>query len=402
MTLPFVVSPYLRPFRDPRGLLVDNGVTSEVHRPDPVEEAVLSAVWDAKGATERLDRVIEEHGADAVCTAVESLTSSQLLFESRQHCDLMFDRILEATRHEVPFVDQVELTNLCPFKCGFCPRGVPGRMKRPTGKMDPALFERLLDQLHPQQGSYRPLELHHLGESLLHPDVDRMVAAASARGLPTELSVNPSLLTAELGRRLLDAGIARLVISLDGMDDETLIAIRGPAAVYSQAERHLDALLEMVAAQSRPATIVIQMIDLHRNRHQREAFLERWGLTGLPTVQAFIKDLDGDDPLLGRPSPTPLSYLCAYPWRSVVVLWDGRVVPCCRDDDAVMVLGDLRRQTLAEIWNGLRVRALRAQHLEGCFPAGHLCAGCPWGRPHFAEQMPARHPTRARLHPLQW
>ena len=42
---------------------------------------------------------------------------------------------------------------------------------------------------------YRPLELHHLGESLLHPQVDEFVARASARGLPTELSVNPSLLT---------------------------------------------------------------------------------------------------------------------------------------------------------------------------------------------------------------
>ena len=42
----------------------------------------------------------------------------------------------------MPFVDQIELTNRCPMRCGFCPRGVPGRMQRPLGFMDVALFER--------------------------------------------------------------------------------------------------------------------------------------------------------------------------------------------------------------------------------------------------------------------
>jgi radical SAM protein with 4Fe4S-binding SPASM domain len=268
--------------------------------------------------------------------------------------------------------------------------------------MERALFERLLTEMHPLQGRYRPLELHHLGESLLHPEVDRFAAAASARGLPTELSVNPALLTPDLSRRLLGAGVRRLVLSLDGMDDETLTAIRGPAALYGKSERHIDALLEVVAGMADPPIVIIQMIDLHRNRHQREAFLERWGKSGLGAVHAVIKDLDGPDPDLGRPTSTQLVFLCTYPWRSVVVLWDGRVVPCCRDDDAHVVLGDLRRESLSWVWRGERAAELRRQHREGRFPRGHLCDGCAFRRERFAEAMPRRHPDRAKQNPYQW
>jgi radical SAM protein with 4Fe4S-binding SPASM domain len=264
------------------------------------------------------------------------------------------------------------------------------------------LFMSLLRQCHPGQKNYRPLELHHLGESLLHPEVGRFVEEAGRMDIPTEMSVNPALLSFDIAKRLVDGGIRRIVISLDGMDDETLTAIRGPAALYSKAEPNLDRLLGYVATIKDPPSIVIQMIDLQRNIHQREAFIQRWGHSGLPTVQAYIKDLDGDDPDLGSPSPHPLSFLCTYPWRSVAVLWDGRVVPCCRDADADITLGDLNTQSLYEIWNGAIAQQLREYHRAAEMPADHLCRSCPWFRSNFVLHKPHRHPDLARRDYLRW
>jgi radical SAM protein with 4Fe4S-binding SPASM domain len=148
--------------------------------------------------------------------------------------------------------------------------------------------------------------------------------------------------------------------------------------------------------------VVIQMIALAQNQHQREAFLQRYGNLGLPTVQAYIKPLDGADPQGGTPAAEPLRYLCSYPFRSVVVLWDGRVVPCCRDDDARYVLGDLNTQTLAAIWNGPAAAQLRQRHREDQFPEGHLCDGCAFRPAAFAAARASRHPDLARPAPLQW
>lgn len=404
MALPFVLSRYLRPFRDDSGQrLYDNGVTGRVERLQPLQEAVVAALWEESTAEAALAALCASHSRQAVQEALLQLYERAMVFADQESCDQLLAHLRDAHRPQVPFIDQIELTNRCPMRCRFCPRGVPGRMQRPTGFMELQLFRSLLAQLHPEQARYRPLELHHLGESLLHPQVVDFVRCASEHGLPTEMSVNPSLLEPALAEALLAAGLRRLVVSLDGTDDQTLVQIRGPAARYGKAERNLEALLQAVAARGDGAPkVVIQMIELAANRHQRAAFLQRYGSLGLPTVQAYLKPLDGPDPDLAQPAGEPLSYLCNYPFRSVVVLWDGRVVPCCRDDDARYVLGDLHEQSLAAIWDGPAAQQLRQRHREQRFGPGHLCTGCAFSPAAFAAAQPSRHPARAAPAPLQW
>jgi len=406
MALPFVLSRYLRPFLKSEGsreCLYDNGILARVESLTPLQAALVEALWHDDSAEDRLAELAQTTSRDELRAALTDLYDRALIFESHAAADALFHRLRAALCPEIPFVDQIELTSHCPMRCGFCPRGIPGRMQRPAGFMDLALYQRLLSQLNPQQHEQRPIELHHLGESLLHPQLARFVALASERGLSTELSVNPSLLTPERMRQLLDAGIARLVLSLDGLRDETLVRIRGPAARYRQAEAHIAALLAEVARRGSAAPqIVVQMIALAANRAEQDAFLARFSQTGLPTVRAYLKPLDGPDPDCSAQAAEPLRYLCSYPFRSVVVLWDGRVVPCCRDDDAHLVLGDLHHQTLAELWSGPAARELRRRHRSSEFPVGHLCHGCAWSPAAFTASHAARHPSRASPAPLQW
>jgi radical SAM protein with 4Fe4S-binding SPASM domain len=85
-----------------------------------------------------------------------------------------------------------------------------------------------------------------------------------------------------------------------------------------------------------------------------------------------------------RPNQAPCSWL----WTSLVVLWDGRVVPCCMDYDAKAVLGNIKAQSLAEIFNAEPMQALRRLHVEGRVNESSLCRGCsaptgldgPWAK----------------------
>ncbi|MBI5535265.1 MAG: SPASM domain-containing protein [Deltaproteobacteria bacterium] len=396
-----VLSPYLRPVVEDGRLALDHAVAGTVHRLSPLQESIVRMLWDPS-AMSGLDALVAREGTDAVADALAGLLGDGVLFPDLEQCEAWIDSKLVQGCPSVPFVDQIELTNTCPMRCQFCPRGVAGRMKRPTGFMDLELYKKLLGQLNPTQSRYRPLELHHLGESLLHPQVVAFVQEASARGIPSEMSVNPSLLTPSLARGLIQGGLQRLVLSLDGMDDETLVGLRGPAARYSLAERNIDALLEQVARAPKPPTVVIQMLDLQRNRRQQPAFLARWAATGLPTVHAYVKDLDGPDPDSAQASGRPTRYLCTYPWRSVVVLWDGRVVPCCRDADGDCVIGDLHQQSLEQLWHDKPVRSLRAALASRTFPQGHPCLHCGWRRDQFAAAMQERHPDHAAPNPLRW
>jgi radical SAM protein with 4Fe4S-binding SPASM domain len=61
-------------------------------------------------------------------------------------------------------------------------------------------------------------------------------------------------------------------------------------------------------------------------------------------------------------------------WLTFTVLWDGRVSLCCADFDGHQILGDLRTQTIAEIWNSPPYRAARRLHLESGGP--DICRSC--------------------------
>ena len=67
-------------------------------------------------------------------------------------------------------------------------------------------------------------------------------------------------------------------------------------------------------------------------------------------------------------------YTCSWPWSTLVLLCDGRVVCGCADPYARRVLGDARQETVAEIWRGRTAAALR----EGVNRGGSaFCGDCP-------------------------
>ncbi len=286
-----------------------------------------------------------------------------------------------------PIIDQLELTNRCPMSCAMCPKG-NGRDDRPLGQMDPGLFREILGQVSGLQKEWKPLALYYEGESLLHPDLDGFVRLASQAGTRPELSVNPGLLSLERYRALEQAGLFRLVLSLDGLDVATLEGVRGRGARAEQALRNVDAILEHRArtGASSPA-LVLQMLRLKANAHQHAEFLARYAKTGLPGVVGCLKPLDANTPAhLFAEGERPRPMLCSAPWKTVVILWDGRVVPCCHDPKAEWVLGDLRKQSLAEVWRSEQAERLRLRLRTGWPSPEGPCGRCAhrpdeWERP---------------------
>jgi radical SAM protein with 4Fe4S-binding SPASM domain len=66
---------------------------------------------------------------------------------------------------------------------------------------------------------------------------------------------------------------------------------------------------------------------------------------------------------------------CVYPWHSVSVTWEGKVVPCCRDVDEAVILGDLRKDPLEKIWNDEPIRQLRREFVSSKI-VNPLCVNC--------------------------
>jgi len=282
----------------------------------------------------------------------------------------------------LPLVHNLELTTICPMNCIMCPNPT---LKRPKQHMSMETFERILPCIDKQFTQF--MYLHHFGESLTHPQLPDFIEKAHSKGILTGLSVNPTLLNRENITRLLNSHLCLLHVSLDGTNQETYQYYRGRNAYYETAVENIRELLaEKKMLGRKNPWIKMSMIDLPRNRPFHAEFRRIWSIDGVDEIEIkSFTSWDGsrEEIVKLRERAESDGRRCAWPWYGVSILNTGEVVPCCYDADGKYILGDLKKQSLKEVWNSDAAFKLRLEHSKGQ-TKNELCKHCDWRDRHQA------------------
>ena len=252
----------------------------------------------------------------------------------------------------------IEPTNTCNLRCTFC--FVTEGMTREGGFMDFDLFKKVMDDCP----ELEHLCMHNWGEPLLHKDIFKMIDYAKSKGVRyVVMNTNGTLLTDKMIHRIVDSKLDIIRFSIDG-SAETFKKIRGV---------DLEKIEESI-------------IKLKKEKEIRRPEL------GMGVVFTVEKDTEGDaedyivywerivdhvrlQPKLIR---SPRTDVCPEPfgkdYGKLVVLWDGRVIPCCVDYNAELTLGNVQNDTISNLWKNEKIDRLREQHLREVFP--DTCADC--------------------------
>jgi len=280
-----------------------------------------------------------------------------------------------------------ELTNNCNLNCPQCSSG-SGRMMRKRGFMDIDLFKRVMNELKPYLYN---LNLYFQGEPMLHPLFFSF--ADHCFNTHSVISTNGHYLSRENCEKLVRSGLNKLIVSLDGIDQETYSKYR----IHGNIEKVIEGLNNMTGAKERHNSslkIEIQLLVNSFNEHQ------------IPQVRQFAKSINASLRLksmqienqeeIGTWLPSggrfrryemregeyvlksTLPDRCARLWFNPVITWDGKVVPCCFDKDAEYVMGDLNLDSFREIWEGPRYRVFRKSILLGRNTI-EMCRNCTSG-----------------------
>ncbi len=290
--------------------------------------------------------------------------------------------------------------------------------------MDFALFESLIAQLHRP----RILRLNYSGESANYPRLADAVELAAATGAHTELVTALSSMPLSTLERIAHSRLSRLSVSIHTLDPAEFREVYG----YSSAEamrdrleafrkwvptgapgpvldfafvamdRNLGRLADIAAAAIdlgvtsisihpllKRDPIPVHFVELDSNSQLTAAFRDRLAATveqarsRHPGIQF---DICNPRPEAGQaltrlpvPFPSPLPRharirTCEQdPWQSAHVLANGDVVACEVHDRAP--LGNLRTQSLADLWHGEAYRQFRVRYRGGELEA---CRTCPW------------------------
>jgi len=219
-----------------------------------------------------------------------------------------------------------------------------------------------------------------------------MIAYAHARKLYTMLSTNAQTLTPALAEQLVGSGLDRIIVSIDGLTQESYAHYR----VGGHLDRALDGMRALADCKKQTGCgpeIVLQCLLLRSNEAEWPLFRERYKALGADRLEMktaqfydykegnpdmpsdlryarYVRNADGSYRL-----KKPLRNRCYRLWSGCVVTTDGTVLPCCFDKDHTYRLGNLNGQPLAEIMHSEAASRFRKAILKN--RAGiPICTNC--------------------------
>lgn len=263
---------------------------------------------------------------------------------------------------------RIENTNYCNANCTICPRE---KQTRPKGYMDFDLFKSIIDQCAAH--GVREVHLQGYGEPLLDEKIfDRIKYVRDAGITKTLMVTNAALLNEENAKKLIASGLANLKISFYGTTKEEYEKIhRG--LNYDEVKANIEKLFELQEPLRQPLPIV--SMKYIGEIWKFPVFVWQWGKHAKVTCARLHNYAGGRD--YNSIKESKAKRVCRFLREWVLqVLWDGRVVPCCYDFNGEIILGDLNKNTIAEIWNGEDFHNFRQLHTEFRFDEIPLCKHC--------------------------
>ncbi len=326
-----------------------------------------------------------------------------------------------------PYWLTVDPTNFCQLKCPFCPTGA-GRGVRDKASLRLEHFRHVMDSLG---ATLIHVDFMNWGEPLLNKDLWAMVAEAKKHGVDTMVSTNFNSFRPQDADALLDSGLDRLVLSIDGMTQETYQKYR-VGGDYARVVENLKALTARRAErrQAKP-TIVWQFLAFKHNEHEADAvraFAKELGCDEVGVTPAYLpfrpgikdewlptradlrmydpenfpdsppwqwsesKPAEGGAAVAEAPqvavevykdSKTAPRKLCNWPWAGIAINPDGSVSPCCSVEEQEYDFGNYFTQSFRKLWNNDKYRKARehvrdyaAHKTESKPQSNHACERC--------------------------
>jgi MoaA/NifB/PqqE/SkfB family radical SAM enzyme len=244
------------------------------------------------------------------------------------------------------------------------------------------------------------------GEPLLRPQVPDLAAHATQLGLRVTMTTNGTLVDKELAKRLVEAGLRGVSVSIDSPDRKLHDRIRGERGAWKKAAQavkyfrryahkgKIDIRLNTVvgrynylslapladfAQEIGADAINLIPVDDHCGEHlaPRKRDIAEYNERIAPPLaeRALALGLiqhESEAYPFGR-TPTDrararhgeyaqgwyASHPCFMPWTHSLIDFNGLVYVCCMTREQIQPLGDLKQSSFSEIWTGARYQAIR-------------------------------------------
>ncbi|MFB6343470.1 radical SAM/SPASM domain-containing protein [Saccharicrinis sp. FJH62] len=281
----------------------------------------------------------------------------------------------------------LETTNSCNLSCPECVTGMNG-LKRATSWMSAGDAAKVIAQT---KAHAIVANLYFQGEPLLNPDLFKIIAETSDAGIYSIISTNAQNLTPEKAEQLVENGLNKIVVSMDGLTQETYAKYR----VRGKLQHVLDGIANLVEARKKYKSVFplieVQFIVFRFNEHEipearkkvYDLGVDRFFLKTaqfydaerakdwMPLESRYARYRSSDNSRIKNSAASG----CKKMWTSMVVCSGGETALCCMDKNASFSPGKIQDGSTDRIWQGHKMRQFRQRVAEGEYLS--ICRNCP-------------------------
>lgn len=287
---------------------------------------------------------------------------------------------------QVPFVIFVDPSDICNFRCKFCPSSDLELLKkvgRPRKTMDFKLFKKIVDDICEFEKPIKVLRLYKDGEPLLNPRFADMVRYAKEKKCAERIdtTTNASLLTPKRNLEIIEAGIDRINISINGLNEEQYLNFSNYKINFKEHVENIRHLYE----NKKNCEIIVKICGDTIPDSDKKKFYDIFGdiADGVFIEHAMscwsefeLKDVKINQKVGIYGQKIKEVMVCPYVFYSFAINSDGLASTCFLDWSRKLIIGDAKKESVKEIWNGKKLFGYQKMFLEKRRKQHPICGKC--------------------------
>lgn len=257
----------------------------------------------------------------------------------------------------------LEPSSACNLRCVMCFQTDKTFTKKPyMGMMEFDLYRTIVDQA--AEGGARAISLTSRGEPMMNKRFVDMLHYASEKKTFIDLKINSNgtWLDEEMCHGILSSDANVLVISIDAHTEQMYkeIRVRGN---FDRVVSNVRRLFEIRSRQYPGSGLEIRISGVKIRDDQNENdFRKFWSEMSDNVVYVHMQARW--DTYNNNPHPEK-NYPCAFLWNRLYIWHDGTCNPCDEDYKSQLRLGNIKEQSLRDIWHSPKMTEFRNRHMSG-------------------------------------
>ncbi len=306
---------------------------------------------------------------------------------------------------KTPFIINIDPSDRCNFQCKFCPTGDRELMKQTAGRnhgpMEFGLYKKIIDDICGFPDKVKVIRLYKDGEPFVNPYFEEMVAYAKNSGCcdRVDTTTNASLLTPERSLKMIEAGLDRINISIEGVNAEQYQEFSSYSLDFEKLVENIRFFYE----HRKGCEMIVKTNGDILTEEEKQKFLDVFGEIAdgvyIESIMSCwsgfeLKDVKVNNDVGIYRQELKNIQVCPYVFYSFSINSDGTASACFLDWAHKMLIGDAKTEKVTDIWKGERMYHYQKEFLsknracfQTCKECGQLTHGMADNIDDYADEL---------------